>query len=81
MINFQITTKNIIDLQPKTLNRNNSYLKNDNFIFFWATNIYTYATTINIPCIYVSILDNKIDINHFMDYELLIYLFQKNFFN
>ena len=66
MVNSQITIKNIIDLKPNTLNRNNSYLKNNNFIFFWTTNIYTYATTIKLPCIHVSILDNKIDINHFI---------------
>lgn len=41
MVNSQITTKNIIDLKPNTLNRNNSYLKNNNFIFFWTTNIYS----------------------------------------
>ena len=82
----KISSKNIkknyiIDLKPNTLNTNNSYLKNNYFIFFWTTNIYTYATTIKLPSIHVSILENKININHFIDYELLIYLFQKNFAN
>ena len=41
MVNSQITIKNIIDLKPNAFNRNNSYLKNNNFIFFWTTNIYS----------------------------------------
>ena len=35
--------------------------------------------TITMPCIHLKIVDNNIEINNFIDYELLFYLYKRNF--
>ena len=69
------------DLRPPILKRNKNFLKFNKFIFFWITNSKTYIVTIILPCIHLNILENKILINHFIDYELLFYLYKRNFLN
>ena len=71
----------IIDLMPHNLNKNSSYLKFNNFIFFWITNAKTYIVTVKLPCIHLNILENNIKINHYINYELLFYLYKKKFVN
>ena len=71
----------IIDLMPHNLNKNYNYLKFNNFIFFWMTNAKIYIVTIILPCIHLNILENNIKINHYINYELLFYLFKKKFVN
>ena len=71
----------IIDLMPHNLNKNYNYLKFNNFIFFWTTNAKIYIVTIILPCIHLNILENNIKINHYINYELLFYLYKKKFVN
>ena len=73
--------KSIKHLKPTILQKNNYFLKYNNFIFFWTSNIRTFIVTITLPCIHLNILENKIVINHFIDYELLFYLYAKKFSN
>jgi hypothetical protein len=70
-----------VDLKPPILKKNNDFLKFNNFIFFWITNSRTFITTISLPCICLNIPENKITINHFINFELLFYLYKKNFAN
>ena len=73
--------KDQIQLKPQILKKIENFLKYNYFVFFWVTNVKTYAVNIKLPFIHLNILDNKIEINHFIDYQLLFYLFQKNFIN
>ena len=70
-----------VDLKPPILQKNNDFLKFNNFIFFWITNSRTFIITVTLPCISLNIPENKIMINHFIDYELLFYLYKINFAN
>ena len=70
-----------IHLRPPILKRNKNTLRFNYFIFFWVTNTRTFSVKITLPCIHLNILDNKIVINHFIDYELLLYLYKRNFLN
>ena len=63
-------------LKPKT-----NFLKYNYFIFFWIKNEKTFAVKITLPCIYMHIYENKLTINHFIEYELLFYLYKRNFQN
>lgn len=84
---LEITKNNVeeneqnIEIRPAILKKNNDFLKFNNFIFFWISNTRTFITTITLPCIHLNILENKISINHFINYELLFYLYKKNFVN
>ena len=73
--------ENCIELRPPALKRNKNFQKFNYFIFFWISNIRTFIVTITLPCIHLNILDNKIIINHFIDYQLLFYLYKRNFLN
>lgn len=73
--------ENCIELKPPILKRNKNFQKFNYFIFFWTSNIKTFIVTITLPCIHLNILDNKIIINHFIDYQLLFYLYKRNFLN
>ena len=73
--------KKVNHLKPEILKKNKNFLKYNYFVFFWTTNLKTFICTIKLPCIHLNILENKIEINHFIDYELLFYLIQKNFYN
>jgi hypothetical protein len=81
-ITYKEDKKNkFIHLKPQSLNRGGNFLKFSHFIFFWITNTKTYITTVSLPSIHLNILDNKITINNFVDYELLFHLYRKNFEN
>ena len=67
------------DLKSPILQRNNNLLNFNNFIFFWVTNTKRFATKVTLPCIHLEILDNNICLKDFIDYELLFYLFEKDF--
>ena len=67
------------DLKSPILQRNNNFLNFNNFIFFWVTNTKRFATKVTLPCIHLEILDNNICLKDFIDYELLFYLFEKDF--
>ena len=73
--------ENCIELRPPILKRNKNLQRFNYFIFFWTSNIRTFVVTITLPCIHLNILDNKIIINHFIDYQLLFYLYKRNFLN
>ncbi len=70
-----------ISLRPEILKRNNSFLRFNYFIFFWTTNLKVYVTKITLPCIDLKILDNNILIQQFIDFELLFFLYKRNFLN
>jgi len=70
-----------INLRPPILLRNNYFLKFNNFIFFWTTNTKVYITKVTLPCISLKIDDNNILIKQFIDYELLFFLYKRNFLN
>ena len=76
-----IKIKKPIQLKPQILKKTENIWNYNYFLFFWATNTKTFAVSIKLPCIHLNILENKIDINHFIDYELLFYLYQKEFIN
>jgi len=68
-----------IDVKPPILQKNNEFLKFNNFIFFWVTNNTTMIVTVTLPCISLNLLENKIVINQYITYELLFYLYKNNF--
>ena len=70
-----------INLRPPILQRNIFFLKYNYFIFFWITNTKVYVTKITLPCISLKIRDNNILIQQFIDYELLFFLYKRNFLN
>ena len=67
------------DLKPPILLRNGNFLSFNNFIFFWVTNNKSLVCKITLPCIHLDILENRISIKNYIDYELLFFLFEKNF--
>ena len=67
------------DLFSPILKRNNNFLNFNTFIFFWVTNTKSLVTKVSLPCIHLDILDNNITIKSYIDYELLFYLFEKDF--
>ena len=70
-----------ISLRPAVLKRNNSFLRFNYFIFFWTTNTKVYVTKITLPCISLKIVENNILIQQFIDFELLFFLYKRNFLN
>ena len=69
------------ELRPPILKKNKNFLKFNYFIFYWITNTKTYIVKITLPCVHLNIVENNIIINHFIDFELLFYLYKKNFLN
>ena len=67
------------DLKSPILLRNGNFLSFNNFIFFWVTNSKSLVCKITLPCIHLDILENRISIKNYIDYELLFFLFEKNF--
>ena len=78
--NVRLITK-IKHLKPPILKKNKHFLKYNKFIFFWTSNTRTLVATITLPCIHLNIVENKIMINQFIDYELLFFLYERNFLN
>ena len=70
-----------ISLRPPILKRNQFFLNFSYFIFFWTTNTRTFITKVTLPCINLNILENKILIQQFIDFELLFFLYERNFLN
>ena len=68
-------------IKPFILKREINFLKYNNFIFFWITNTKTFAVTITLPTLDLNIIENKILIHHFIDFEILFYLYKRNFLN
>ena len=73
--------ENVIELRPLILKKSKNFLKFNYFIFFWTTNSKTFMVTITMPCIHLKIVENNIEINNFIDYELLFYLYKRKFLN
>ena len=67
------------DLKSPILKRKGNFLNFNTFIFFWITNTKNFVTKITLPCIHLDILDNNISIKNYIDYELLFFLFEKDF--
>ena len=76
-----IKNEKTIDLKAPALKRNKNDLRFNYFIFFWASNTRTFTVTVTIPCVHLNIEENKICISNFLDYELLFYLYKRNFLN
>ena len=76
-----IKTEKIIHLRAPIIDRNKNDLKFNYFIFFWITNLKTFIVKITLPCIYLNIINHKLQINHFIDFELLFFLYKRNFLN
>ncbi len=68
-------------LRPNILKRNKFFLRFNYFIFFWTTNTKVYVTKITLPCISLKIVENNILIQQFIDFELLFFLYKRNFIN
>lgn len=68
-------------IRPFILKREINFLKYNNFVFFWITNTKTFIVTITLPSIDLNIIENKILIHHFIDYEFLFFLYKRNFLN
>ena len=68
-------------IRPLILKREKNFLKYNNFIFFWITNTKTFIVTITLPSLDLYIIENKILIHHFIDFEFLFYLYKRNFLN
>ena len=68
-------------IRPLILKREKNFLKYNNFSFFWITNTKTFIVTITLPTLDLHIIENKILIHHFIDFEFLFYLYKRNFLN
>ena len=68
-------------LMSPSLKRDQNFIKFNYFIFFWITNTRTFSAKITLPFIDLDILENHITMKLFLDYELLFFLYQKNFEN
>ena len=66
-------------IKSPILQRNTNFLNFNYFTFYWSTNSKNYLAKITLPCINLDIIDNKTTLKIFIDYELLFYLFEKNF--
>ena len=71
--------KKIYILHPK--NKNKNINKYNYYSFIWTTISKTYKVTITLPLINIFFPDNSVSIKHFIDFELLFYLYEKNFEN
>ena len=76
-----IKTEKIIHLRSPIIDRNKNDLRFNYFIFFWITNLKTFIVKITLPCIHLNIINHKLQINHFIDFELLFFLYKRNFLN
>ncbi len=59
----------------------NDYKFYDKIIFPWYTKKVTYKVTITLPTLYFSLVDKNIKFEKIINYELLFYMFNKNFIN
>ena len=70
-----------IVLKSPSLTKNKNFLKFNIFVFYWVTNDKTYSVTVTLPIMTLNILEEKIVMNRFIDYELLFFLYKRNFLN
>ena len=70
-----------ISLRPKFLKKSLNFLRYNSFIFFWITNSRNFVTRLTLPCITLNIPQYNLTIKHFIDFELLFYLYKRNFKN
>ena len=70
-----------ISLRPKFLQKSQNVLRYNSFIFFWITNSRNFVTKLTLPTITLTIPQYNITINHFLDFELLLYLYKRDFKN
>jgi len=70
-----------ISLRPKSLQKSQNFLRYNNFIFFWITNTRNFVTKLTLPCITLNIPQYNLTIRHFIDFELLFYLYKRDFKN
>lgn len=70
-----------ITLKPKNLQKSQNFLRYNNFIFFWITNTRNFVTKLTLPNITLNIPQYNITIKHFLDFELLFYLYKRDFKN
>ena len=74
------TDKPII-LKSPGLTKNKNFLKFNIFVFYWVTLEKTYSVTVTLPIMTLNILGEKIVMNQFIEYELLFFLYKRNFLN
>ena len=70
-----------ITLKPKKLQKSQNFLRYNNFIFFWVTNTRNFVTKLTLPNITLNIPQYNITIKHFLDFDLLFYLYKRDFKN
>ena len=68
-----------IELRPLVLQKNKDFIKFNYFVFFWITNTRSFVVKITLPCATLNIIDTKLNINFFLDYEFLFFLYKNNF--
>jgi hypothetical protein len=70
-----------IILKSPGLTKNKNFLKFNIFVFYWVTLDKTYSVTVTLPTMTLNILEEKIVMNQFIEYELLFFLYKRNFLN
>ena len=69
-----------IELRPLILQKNKNFLKYNYFVFFWITNTRCFIVKVTLPNVTLNIIDSKLLINYFLNFELLFFLYKNNFF-
>ena len=70
-----------IILKSPGLTKNKNFLKFNIFVFYWVTLDKTYSVKVTLPTMTLNILEEKIVMNQFIEYELLFFLYKRNFLN
>ena len=70
-----------IVLKSPGLTKNKNFLKFNVFVFYWTTNEKTFSARVTLPIMTLNILGEKIIMNQFIEYELLFFLYKRNFLN
>ena len=73
--------KETIELRPLILQKNKNFLKYNYFVFFWITNTRCFIVKVTLPSIILNIIDSKLIINYFLNFEFLFFLYKNNFLN
>ena len=66
-------------LRSPAIKRNLNFLNFNYFIFFWVMNTRTFSAKITLPCIILDIIEEQISMKLFIDFELLFFLYERNF--
>ena len=67
------------DIYSKKMNMNGDYLNISTFEYFWVTPKKSFILTIETPLITVNIPSNSILVKKYIDFDLLFYIYTKNF--